>query len=130
MYMCTNSVYAEGSHLSNCLTIRTRIGTCRPDQLAHIVVNLLNHLTSSELQPAPAVHDVDLMAHALQLIHDGLINAVLQVDLRGGAFWTDHAGADAEARGIESVLDREAMVEDVQQHLKLTLRLHEASHDA
>lgn len=88
-------------------------------------------LSASEKTPGPALHELDLMSQAAQFARHVRVDALLEVHrpIQDPAL-LGRAGADADARRIERHLRVVLEREHVEQHLHVSLGLHEAPHDA
>ncbi|KAH0373868.1 hypothetical protein KCU65_g11, partial [Aureobasidium melanogenum] len=91
------------SHPRNCVTISSWVTTCTPDTAVFDMVNMpSDNLTSTKETPA--------------------ISSAISSEIPSSS-------SDTDARRIKSCLRGHLEDEHVQQHLNMSLRLHEATHD-
>lgn len=115
--------------LRNSLSVRTRIAACRPCGLALTTLDPLNDLSTSKLTTSKALDEGHIVAHRPELFNHRGVNPVLQEDARvnGSRAIVRHACAQTQAWAVEGALHRQT-AQDVEDHLHVSLRLHEAAH--
>ena len=115
------------------MTVRTRVAARRPDA----VDESLDDLAAAEHGSLMLHEVVDAMAHVLERSHSLCRNPFLEchgaTDVVGVGAVLGHLGhvcGEADTRRVQGLLRAHVVMQHVEQHLHVTLRLLEAAHDA
>jgi hypothetical protein len=124
-------IFGTSLHPGNGVTIGSGVTACAPYTAVLDRVNVpSDDLSSTEQTSTMSLDDLDIVAHGAKLLSSLFRYTVFKVNsLVKDITTVGHTGTDADTRRIKSGLWSHLEDEHIHQHLDVSLRLHETTHD-